>query len=181
MSRKNEGGQSYVHRNRGKGQFPSGAIIEAPFIQQLEGLRLKMTSAIGRLVLLGLVWLSAAVAEISSSRLRKCCPAGEIFSGQSKVDCVPTPPRAIELHSLHYDDYLVHENGFPVCEVVDEVTTTPLFKIASTDLLQVQSRSAISPLNPLPVVNSPASAKSNAQSKRGLVVFLVTFRADTSH
>ncbi|XP_076667866.1 G-protein coupled receptor Mth2 isoform X2 [Andrena cerasifolii] len=96
-----------------------------------------MTSAIGRLALLGLVWLSAAVVGISSPRLRKCCPAGEIFSGQSKVNCVPTPPRAIELHSFHYDGELVHENGFPVCELVDDVTTTPLFQIASTDLLQL--------------------------------------------
>ncbi|XP_076178144.1 G-protein coupled receptor Mth2 isoform X2 [Ptiloglossa arizonensis] len=88
------------------------------------------------LVLLGLVLVTAG-ASAAKVAVRKCCPPGEIFSGETEVGCVPVLPRAMELYSVDYGNAAVQQNGFPICKEIKDISTTPLATLNTTDFLQI--------------------------------------------
>lgn len=85
------------------------------------------------LVLLGLMLSSTTRV---SSRLAKCCPPGEIFSGGRKVECVPSG--AIELDVLHRNA-IVKFHGLPQCDEPEDIMTTPLGDLDPNEFLEVRS------------------------------------------
>lgn len=101
-----------------------------------------MTTTTG--VVLLILWTLSA--SVSSSSFRKCCPPGEVFSGVSKVDCVPAPERATELYIVDFDTGNATYDGFPICEKPQDISTTPLLELKPSDFLQVRDGLAVSSL-----------------------------------
>ncbi|KAF7383364.1 hypothetical protein HZH66_012714 [Vespula vulgaris] len=100
----------------------------------LEGHPFALSSSRGYLVLL-LICLSAKVSRSNEYRMRKCCPPQEVFSGRSKVDCVPAPSQTMELHPLSKGANLqIH--GIPKCEKPDDIATIFLNEIKPDDFLR---------------------------------------------
>ncbi|KAL2738725.1 G-protein coupled receptor Mth2 isoform X1 [Vespula squamosa] len=100
----------------------------------LEGHPLALSSSRSYLVLL-LICLSAKLSRCTEYRMTKCCPPQEIFSGRSKVDCVPAPSRAMELHPLS-NGVNFEIDGIPRCEKPDDIATIPLNEIKPNDFLR---------------------------------------------
>ncbi|XP_046835019.1 G-protein coupled receptor Mth2-like [Vespa crabro] len=99
--------------------------------RNLEGYPLVLSSSRNYLVLI-LIFLSVKVSTSNELRMRKCCPPQEIFSGRSKVDCVPAPNQAMELHPLSNGINL----GIPRCEKPEDIATTFINEIRSDDFLR---------------------------------------------
>ncbi|XP_047365178.1 uncharacterized protein LOC124955176 isoform X2 [Vespa velutina] len=97
----------------------------------LEGYPLALSSSRNYLVLI-LIFLSVKVSTSNEPRMRKCCPPQEIFSGRSKVDCVPAPNQAMELHPLSNGVNL----GIPRCEKPEDIATTFINEIKPDDFLR---------------------------------------------
>lgn len=85
-------------------------------------------------VLFGLMFLSVP----SESYLTKCCPPGEIFSGNSTVECVSIPRDAMELY-IHHWNTTAGFQGIPQCDESEDLMTTPLNNLSldSNDFLEV--------------------------------------------
>ncbi|CAL7946003.1 unnamed protein product [Xylocopa violacea] len=87
------------------------------------------------IVVLSALSLSAGV----SGTFNKCCPIGEVFSGVSKVNCVPTPRGAAEIYIVDFSNKSVTYGEIPACEKPEDITTMPLFDISPNDFLQEPS------------------------------------------
>ncbi|XP_034173230.2 putative G-protein coupled receptor Mth-like 2 [Osmia lignaria lignaria] len=97
-------------------------------------------------ILIFLTLISLSVGESSlKTRFKKCCPPDEIFSGLTKVGCVPVPQFAMELYRINHGDQNVSSNAseskfqFPICENPEDIATTPVAELKSTDFLQRSS------------------------------------------
>ncbi|XP_036141820.1 G-protein coupled receptor Mth2-like isoform X1 [Monomorium pharaonis] len=87
-----------------------------------------------RFVLLGLILsLTRASSEL---HLTKCCPPGEIFSGISTVECISVPRNARELYVHHWNTTMGFQ-GIPQCDEPEDLTTTLLDDLDSTNFLEV--------------------------------------------
>lgn len=96
-----------------------------------------------RFVLLGLVLSSTRVS--SELHLAKCCPPGEIFSGDSTVECVSKPRDMIELYVRRWNGS-AELQGIPPCDEPEDLMTTPLGDLDSDNFLEVNRNDRINPL-----------------------------------
>lgn len=98
-------------------------------------------------ILISLTLVSLSVGESSlKTRFKKCCPPDEIFSGMTKVGCVPAPQLAMELYRINHGDENLSSNAsesqfeLPICEKPEDIATTPIAALKSTDFLQVRNK-----------------------------------------
>ncbi|EZA57807.1 G-protein coupled receptor Mth2 [Ooceraea biroi] len=68
--------------------------------------------------------------------MTKCCPPGHIFSGNPKVECVPAPSNATQLHVLQRNATGEFQ-GLPQCDEPEDVTTMPLNSFDSNRFIEV--------------------------------------------
>ncbi|XP_011333407.1 uncharacterized protein LOC105277002 isoform X2 [Ooceraea biroi] len=72
----------------------------------------------------------------AGSQMTKCCPPGHIFSGNPKVECVPAPSNATQLHVLQRNATGEFQ-GLPQCDEPEDVTTMPLNSFDSNRFIEV--------------------------------------------
>nr|XP_012141819.1 PREDICTED: G-protein coupled receptor Mth2 isoform X2 [Megachile rotundata] len=101
-----------------------------------------------KIIFISLALITLSLADTSlKTRFKKCCSPGEVFTEGvlSKVGCAPTPVRSIELYNLDNVGYNISLNasgsqfGIPICAREDDIATTPLANVTSTDFLQESS------------------------------------------